>query len=79
MNELRPPTPDQLTVTELIQQAHKELVAFPVSYRFYDVLVLSRYTCIAVEFPEDSQMFSGAFPPYFRVLSGRFLSPSWNE
>jgi hypothetical protein len=33
MNEMRPPTPDQLTATELIQQAYKELVAFPVPYR----------------------------------------------
>jgi hypothetical protein len=31
MIEMRTPTPDQLTVTELIQQGHKELVAFPRS------------------------------------------------
>jgi hypothetical protein len=41
MIEMRTPTPDQLTATELIQQAHKELAAFPVPYRFYDVLVFS--------------------------------------
>ncbi len=41
MNEMRTPTPDQLTSTELIQQAYKELAAFPAPYRFYDVLVFS--------------------------------------
>jgi len=30
MNEMRTPTPDRLTATELIQQAHKELAAFSV-------------------------------------------------